>query len=344
MPQGLFLLTCLLALFPLVSGYNGSAPANGPKYEQIRVISYNVENLFDTLDDPITHDEEFMPGTEKQWTGERYHKKLKMLSQVIHDAMGDQHSLVGLIEVENREVLEDLISTELLKEYSFQIVHRNSPDARGIDVALLVPDNIKIMEREFLNITLPEDSLFRTRDVLLARLYWEGTEFWCSVNHFPSRRGGEEASAPKRALVASWLKYFTDSIHRKEPQMPFVIMGDFNDEPTDSSLYQVLGATSPKEKGELVNLMWGLHLDKKGTYNYRGNWNMLDQFIVSRSLTDSTAVLHVGGDGATIITADHLLEQQGRYAGNPWRTYAGNHYLGGYSDHLPIRMTLYLKQ
>lgn len=331
----------LAALFSF-SLFTGTSPApeqEQKKVQDLKIMFYNVENLFDTLDAPDKDDAEFLPDAKKQWNSQRYQAKLDSLARVIGAALANNAGIVGLAEIENRLVLDDLVAHPLLAKRKFKIQHQESPDERGIDVALLVPEHIVCDSTFFIPIHFAADSTEKTRDILMARVKLNKKELWLAVAHFPSRSGGEEVSRPKRMFVASELKSKMEQLKKNSTQSSFLIMGDFNDEPADSSMYYVLGADSLGGKSDLVNLMWPLKNQGKGTYKYRDSWNMLDQFIVSRNLMENSPI-KVLEPGAIIYSESYLMEQEGKFKGNPWRTFAGNNYLGGYSDHFPILITL----
>ncbi len=310
--------------------------------QSYKLAFYNVENLFDTTDDPETLDEDFTPDGKQQWTPERYQAKLGKISQVL-DSMGTPH-FIGLAEVENQTVLEDLISTESLKSGDYGIIHKNSPDMRGIDVALLYQkQHFKVLETEFIRVNFPDfiEKDYTSRDILHAKgKLSNGEILHIFVNHWPSRRGGLQQSEPKRLFVAQHVKLAVNDILEKDPKALIVLMGDFNDEPNNSSIASVLGAlpdNSAAIDGLLYNCFYSMDKDKKGSYNYRGNWNMLDQFIVSGYLKDPTAPLMV--KNPTIHRYEWLM-YQGKNGPTPNRTYGGPNYYGGYSDHLPVSIEL----
>lgn len=329
----------LIGLGALIIGASPANPNANTKYKNLEILFYNVENLFDTIDDPQKNDDEFLPGSEKQWNSERYHKKLDSLVKVIQGTLEINHGIIGLVEIENRQVLEDLVNHPLLKFRRLQIIHHDSPDERGIDVALLLPPQLRCDSNYAIGIEFPENKKLKTRDILMARIHLNKKPFWISVNHFPSRRGGEEASRRKRAHVASVLRGELNKLQAADTSVSFIIMGDFNDEPMDSSLSAVLGAGPEKAETDLVNLMWNFQERGYGSYRYKEDWNMLDQIIVSRKLL-SFGETFVSPNSARIYVADYLVEQEGKFKGNPWRTYAGNKYLGGFSDHLPVLVSL----
>jgi predicted extracellular nuclease len=307
-----------------------------------KIAFYNVENLFDTEDDPVTLDEDFTPEGRQEWTAERYEAKLGKISQVL-DSLRKPH-FIGLAEIENQKVLEDLINTESLKTEDYGIVHKNSPDRRGIDVALLYKkQDFKILETEFIRINFPDyiEKDYTSRDILYAKgKLSNGEVLHVFVNHWPSRRGGLKQSEPKRLFVAQHVKKAVDDILYKDPKALVVLMGDFNDEPNNSSITSVLGALpddSAALEGLLYNCFYVQDQEKKGSYNYRGNWNMLDQIIVSGYLKDPKSPLMV--KKPTIHKYKWLL-YEGKNGATPNRTYGGPNYYGGFSDHLPVSIEL----
>ena len=264
--------------------------------ESYKIAFYNVENLFDTEDDPTTLDNDFTPEGKQKWTTERYQAKLTKIAQVM-DSLEKPH-FIGLSEVENQTVLEDLIKTEALKTEDYGIIHKNSPDMRGIDVALLYKkQNFQVLKTEFIRVTFPDfiEKDYTSRDILYAKgKLSNGEILHVFVNHWPSRRGGLKQSEPKRLFVAQHAKKAVDEILYKDPKALIVLMGDFNDEPDNTSLTSVLGALPDESAaldGLLYNCFYSQDQEKKGSYNYRGNWNMLDQIIVSGYLRNPAAPL-----------------------------------------------------
>lgn len=296
------------------------------------IVSYNVENLFDVHDDPATADEDYTPRGALQWTPERYATKLARLAEAIGWSAQGTPAIVGLVEVENRSVVEDLARTGDLKAVGYRVVHHDSPDERGIDVALLVdPRYAKVLREEPLAVPLDSD---RTRDVLYVELALAADErLHVFVNHWPSRRDGEKGAA-KRMAAAAVLRGAVDEVVNTDPDAQVLIIGDLNDGPTDRSVRDGLGAVCNADgKGTLFALMCMGQPKGHGSYNYQGEWSYLDQMIVSRALLDKVAEAKAFWD-------DRLLFKHPRYGRSPDRTYAGNDYKGGYSDHLPIYLRL----
>ncbi len=304
---------------------------------------YNVENLFDTLDDPYKNDDYFTPEGPVQWTAERYKTKLVNLSKVINEmADGQAPAILGLCEVENLLVLQDLVKQDLLKDENYSIVHIESDDERGIDNAILYREEFfKPYESgvEKIDLEMYDD---KTRDILWSKGVLEnGDTLIVLVNHWPSRGGGQLESDPKRAQAAKTLRALVARMEAQLPNAAIVTMGDFNDEPIDNSIAQHLGATSSPQSGHLYNLMGQMDKDGLGSYCYRGNWNMLDQIMVNGVLFDGRG-LEVDPDKTGIKSEDWLKQVDPDYYGYPLRTYGGRKYLGGYSDHFVVYTALIL--
>ena len=317
------------------------------KEDQWTIIFYNVENLFDTLDNPVKIDEEFTPGSEKSWNLERYEKKLNDLGRVITSANPSElPEIIGLCEVENVQVLMDLVSTDAFRKGDYGIVHFESPDVRGIDAALLYrKDEFTVMEQKKLPVIFPFDSTETTRDILYVKGQTSDKEtLHFYVNHWSSRRGGEKETEPKRIFAAVTLRQEIDVLLNREPSAKIVIMGDFNDEPTNTSVFGMLMANNKKKNAsgrDLYNMMYDMHNDEnKGTYNYRGNWNMLDHIIISQALLSAKSGLSAEHDGAKIFSADWMMYNDENRGKVPSRTYGGPNYYGGISDHLPVYVIL----
>lgn len=301
----------------------------------VRVAFYNVENLFDTIDDPNGRDEEFLPSAEKAWTLERYQKKIDGLVQVFTDL--NQPAFIGLCEVENERVMLDLAAHAGLRKANYQTVHFESPDYRGIDVGLLYKKkDFKVLEKEVITINFPREIVedYTTRDVLVVTgVFRKCDTLSLIVNHWPSRRGGLKASSPKREYVAEQVRKKVAELYQDNSEANVIIMGDFNDEPDNISIKEVL-----LKEENLANAMLDLDLAGEGTYNYRGAWNMIDQFVVSKSFYQAINPLTVENIG--IFKGEYLFYKDKKYGNRPSRTYGGSRYFGGYSDHLPIYLDL----
>ena len=311
--------------------------------QSFNVVFYNVENLFDTIDDPKISDEEFLPGAKTPWTQERYQVKLQNLARVLSSINGeDLPVLIGLCEVENRQVLEDLAEQKALKKGKYHIVHYDSPDERGIDNALLYRKSaFRVIDSRPVPVRLTKAGDDATRDIL----YVKGTlrsspadTLHLFVNHWPSRRGGQEASEPNRIDAALTLKQQVDSLFRLNEWANIIIMGDFNDEPYDSSLFSVLKAFNPtynpKSEITLYNMMSEAYHDGKGTI-YWDRWQVFDQIILSTNLIIKQTGLVLPEFEGRIFSEEWMLFKAGDGTLRPNRT-AGREYYGGYSDHLPV--------
>ena len=318
------------------------------KDEVLTVMFYNVENLFDTESDPEINDEEFTPESEKAWNLEKYEKKLNDIASVIKAVnKSELPEIVGLCEVENLRVIEDLILTKDLKRGDYGIVHRESPDQRGIDCALLYNmEEFSILKSNGIAVVFPFDSTLTTRDILYVKGKTNDNDILhFFVNHWSSRWGGEKESEPKRLYCAVTLRMEVDKVLNEDPEAKIIIMGDFNDEPTNRSVYEMLLANNKRKNAgdrELFNLMYDGHNQRnEGSYNYQGNWNMLDQIIVSRPVITKRDGWHCGYDDGKIFKEDFMLfYDENRQDHVPNRTYGGPNYYGGYSDHLPVYVTL----
>jgi len=335
---GILILAIILGLVCLILS------KNEVDRKQIEVVFYNVENLFDTIEDPAVWDDDFLPDSANNWTSERYAKKLtdlaKVLTAISEDGLPE---VIGVCEIENRQVVEDLFNTDSLGNAKFKVVHEDSPDKRGIDVALAYNSSVlSELYHEKIRYSFAFEPETTTRDILYVKLLTAHNDtLHFFVNHWPSRRGGEEASEPKRLKAATMLRTKMDSILLKNHNAKIIAMGDFNDYPNNRSMTEIMNC-EPEANQRLTNLTYNFHESGLGTYNYKGEWGMLDQFIVSDGLLYSAAGYATSDSSAAIFKKDWLLyfpDNGGEPS--PSRTYGGPNYYGGYSDHLPIRLTLY---
>lgn len=322
------------------------------QYQLGMVGFYNLENLFDTIDDPNTNDDQFLPNGSYAWSGMKYKNKLHNLATVIA-TMGQEvggvrlqcPDILGVSEIENRLVLEDLVAQPELQAYNFGIVHYDGPDRRGVDVGLLYKkDKYRVLGSRSVRLYDSLQPDFLTRDQLVVSGIYMGDTLHFIVNHWPSRLGGEKRSSPKREMAARLTRRIVDSILAVSPQAKIIVTGDLNDDPINKSVVEVMRA--PKEDdytklepGQMFNASYGLFKRGVGTLCYRGQWNLFDQMLLSQGL--------VGKDRSTlkfygfrIFNDPMLLQKSGRYAGYPLRTHAGGVYLNGYSDHFPVYMIL----
>ncbi len=308
------------------------------------VVSYNVENLFDTINSPLFDDDEFTPSGTKEWTYDRYTKKLNDLGRVILSIPGKElPALIGLSEIENRGVLEDLIKVRGIRKGKYEIVHEDDQDPRGIECALLYrPDLFKYKSHEYVPIADPVDPDYLYRGILHVHGKGpDGSSLHIFVNHWKSRSGGERETQRQRMFSAITLRKQMDLLMSRESDFKVIVMGDFNDEPTNRSLTNGLSALNKRrniQMGDYYNLFYDLHnIEGKGTYNYQGNWNMLDQVIVSYNLLDQERGLTTGYESGVILKEEWMLYESEKYGESlPSATYGGPEYYGGPSDHLPI--------
>lgn len=335
----------VLFLILMVSFTSLKAQTNG-KYQKICIGFYNVENLFDTINQPDVNDEEFTPEGSNEWNALRYNRKLLHLSEAISRIGGNGAVILGLAEVENRKAVEDLIRTPLLKNHNYGIVHYDSPEPRGIDVALLYDKNVFTLHHSKAHPLLLKDNPdFKTRDILQASGTIAGETFHFLVAHFPSRREGVLQSEYRRIASAGLMRHITDSLLQRQPAAKIVLMGDFNDNPDNLSLSKVLQAENhftPLSPLRLYNPMAQPYKAGKGSSVYRNEWQLFDNIIVNGNFTgDNPLAFRLYKDPQTgersfIFNASFLTRQSGRNPGYPTRTYAGKKYFGGYSDHFPV--------
>lgn len=336
-----------LALLPMLAVVAQPAKKNAKHTRQsFTVMFYNVENLYDTVNDPITNDDEFTPSGKVPWTKDRLETKIKHTGQVIADitspAMPD---LVGFAEIENQKVLEMLTSSAGLSKTKYSIVHYDSPDERGIDVALLYnPSTFKVVLSEPLQVTLPDSDL--TRDILYVKGKLNtGEILHVFINHWPSRREGSEVSALKRMAAANVLRAKVDVLQKLEKNPKILILGDFNDEPSDNSITQGLKALAPDQSvtnNNLYSLLFPQFKKGEGSLFYK-DWDLFDQVIVSGNLLSGKKGLRTSVNDAGIFSAEYLLFKNKTGESRPNRTMSGDKYYGGYSDHLPVYLKFDLK-
>ena len=321
--------------------------------QSYKVVFYNLENFFDTVDDPHVQDDAFTPAGSRKWDAERYACKLAHVEQVFADMAAPDGALpavIGVAEVENRGVVEDIVATERLAPADYRIVHFDSPDERGIDVAFLYRADCFAFEGcRPVRTEVPELPHFKTRDILTVWGTIEREPFFFVVSHWPSRLGGQEASEFKRMAVGRQIRALADSVLAARPATKIVVMGDFNDDPIDKSVVEGLEAritVDELQTGDFFNPFAAVYRAGAGTSVYNGIWNLFDHIVVTENLaTGSDGGLQLQRDAATtwrgmIFKPDYLLESEGEYRGSPRRTFVGRHYQGGYSDHLPVSISI----
>lgn len=304
---------------------------------------YNVENLFDIDDDPNTKDDEFTPEGSKKWNKERYDKKLKNLSIVISSIRDNElPELVGLCEVENRKVIQDLILQDRIKDIEYRFVHQESPDTRGIDVALLYDaEEFHYLNHKIIPVKPEFDKNFKSRDILyISGIINKTDTLHVFVNHWKSRWGGTEETEKYRVEYAKSLRNEIDQITSTYRSAKILVMGDLNDTPINKSVKETLKADNSGNKESLNNLMLPFTESGLGTHNYKGEWSVLDHIIVSNSLLNCTTGFVVKNKEAHIFSADWITYESKEGNKSPNRTYGGPNYYGGYSDHYPVYVVL----
>ena len=311
------------------------------------VAFYNLENLFDTINNNGKYDLEFSPEGSHNWDGRKYWSKIKnmsyAISQLTTDYTPDGPALIGCSEIENITVLQDLVNAEAQKKWNLQIIHHDSPDRRGVDVSLLYnPKFFKPIRTTNHRLVIPEMPYFLTRDQMCVVGLLGGCRTAVIVNHWPSRRGGEAESSWLREAAAALTMQICDSLYKVDPDMGVIIMGDLNDDPHNKSVAKVIGAVKnikDCKEGGYYNPFWKKLDDGIGSYIYRGGWDLFDQIIVNYNLVK-------GKNGLTYKNCKvwndlpFLIQQDGQYKGYPLRTFSSGKWSNGYSDHLPTEIFL----
>jgi len=330
----------LLAIFALF--LTNQAQAQDKQYRVGCIAFYNQENFYDTIHDTTINDHDFLPDGPYHWNTERYNNKLDHMSTVISQIGSELFpggpAIIGISEIENRQVVEDLVNTPKLKASGYQFIHYESPDSRGIDVALLYrPAFFKVTSTRSVRLVMKDNPGFKTRDQLVVSGIYDGEPLHIIVNHWPSRFGGEKKSLPNRKAAAELTKSLADSILKTNPNAKIVIMGDLNDDPTSPSLLKVLKAKGDAQdvgSKDYFNTMYQLFKEGKGSLAYHDTWNLFDQIIISEPLLNAKPGTYKFLK-AKIFNAPFITQQDGQYAGYPLRTYSGTTYQNGYSDHFP---------
>ncbi len=336
----------ILVFFTLTAYFHTLKAQDEKSYDISTIAFYNLENLFDTIVDPDPNkilQDEFTPKGKNMWNTERYLQKLENMSFVISQLGAEQTNtapiIVGISEVENKGVIQDLINHPNLKKYNYGIVHYESPDKRGIDIALIYrKDFVTIKSSESRRLHYPEKEDFRTRDQLVVEAKIQDESIFILVNHWPSRRGGEKRSSPLREAAAKLSRSIADSINAIHTDAKIIIMGDFNDDPTNKSVKEVLNTSSDIndiKTGQYYNPMEEKYKIGNGTGAYNDTWNLFDQLIISKSLVKADPNSWKFST-AKIYKNAKLIQNYGKYRGYPKRTFAGGAWLGGYSDHFPV--------
>ena len=354
-----FFLLPLLALLAFAASAQNKGNAQGAQYQVFGVAFYNLENLFDTIpNNPLGRDAEFTPTGKNQWDGKKYRSKINNLARAICNfptsTTPSGPAFIGVSEIENRSVLEDLVraiddrlKAEGKKPWNLQIVHHDSPDRRGVDVgALYNPRQFRLVNVSNTLLTIEGNPDFRSRDQMCVTGILGGDTVSVIVNHWPSRLGGQERSSYLREAAAELSKQIADSLWAIRPNQGVIIMGDLNDDPQDKSCAVSLGAKRDmKDVGphQFFNPWWKL-LDRGiGTLAYKGQWNLFDQIIVSGTLLKQNDA-RLTYSSCKVNNFDFLFDTEGQRQGYPKRTFASGAWLNGYSDHFPTEIFLYVSR
>lgn len=333
--------TCLLAaaVFACTAHKPGTA-----------VVFYNLENLFDTIDDPDTNDDEFLPEGARCWTDDKYRQKLGNMSRVLADIAAHNDgfpAVIGVAEVENIGVMRDLAAQPALADGGYEIVHFDSPDARGIDCGFFYrPDLFRIEGSAAVKFAPAERPDLRTRDMVTMWGTLYGEPFCFIVTHWPSRLGGKEETAPLRMLAAAQCRRMADSVRMANPKVKVVIMGDMNDDATDDSIVEGLGCAARPEELDGERRMFNPFIEilksGRGTLAYRDSWNLFDNIIVSDNMAGEGSrglKIERAADSefyGHIFCEPYMVQSEGRYRGYPLRTFIGTNFMNGFSDHFPV--------
>lgn len=333
-------------LFAILSFYT-----SGHAQKPYKVVFYNLENFFDLENDPDVLDDEFTPDGPKKWTQDKYDKKLSNIEKVFFNIAAIDKSypvVIGVCEVENRNVLEDIVATRKLSPANYHIVHYDSPEIRGVDAAFLYrPDVLQLEGSKAIRTVIPSLPNFKTRDIVTMWGKIDHEDFFFMVAHWPSRLGGKEVSAFKRIAVGRQMRHIADSVRALRPATKVVMMGDFNDDPTDESVAGEKGIGAKIKAKEVRPEDYyapnaALLKAGYGTLAYGDAWNIFDNMIVSGNLIDGNS------DGLKLRKAErskfygnifkrhYMVQKEGQFKGYPLRTYVGNNFQGGFSDHFPV--------
>ena len=352
MKKILFIALALVLLIPAFRSKAQDATDNGKRYNMYGVAFYNLENLFDTINSNGTYDLEFSPNGARQWDGKKYwskqHNMAYAISQFATNATPGGPAIIGVSEIENITVLQDLVKQPEIKKWHLQIVHHDSPDRRGIDVGLLYnPRVFKVLNVTNQRLKVASNPDLRTRDQLCVTGLLAGEKVTVMVNHWPSRLGGEERSSYLREAAAQMAKNTIDSLLKDDPNQGIIFMGDLNDDPMNKSCAEVLeGKRNIKDvddPDDIYNPFWDKLANGIGTLAYKGSWNLFDQIVMTGYFTkyaDSKEKPQLTFVRADVMNKTFLRTSEGDRQGYPLRTYSGGVFLNGYSDHFPTQIFL----
>ena len=337
--------------------------ADAQKHKSYVIGFYNLENLFDTYHDEGKNDYEYLPDGANEWTEEKYAKKLRNMARVIADMKKDNgawHAVLGVSEVENRHVLEDLVSEPAIAEANYQIVHYDGPDRRGVDCALFYrPEVFTYITSESIPFTFEpsridwsawteeEKEAFRTRDILMVRGTIDGEMFAFFVCHLPSRLGGKGADLRPRGAEIAYMRAM--ELQEEFPGIKIVVMGDMNDNPTDISMTEYLHGTEFRDDlddEDFFNPFLSMIKAGYSSLSYRGEGNIFDIVMVNKALADAEddtfeiqPILKKKFYGR-IFSKPYMTNQSGQYKGTPFRTFSNGAFVGGFSDHYPTYIVI----
>ncbi|MDR2928611.1 MAG: endonuclease/exonuclease/phosphatase family protein [Cytophagaceae bacterium] len=335
----------------LCSLFLGYAHLSCSQQSRVGIVAfYNIENLYDTIDNKDVSDTEFTPESPKKWNSQRYWERIDRTAEVIskfgHHENIPGAAIVGLSEIENSGVLNDLVKAKPIRHLDYHIVQFDSPDRRGVDVALLYqPRYFKVTTAKAVPLYVydnkTKERIF-TRDQLVVSGIFDGEPMHFIVNHWPARRGSGPPNGWLRNEAAKLARSLVDSIAKAEPNAKVIVMGDLNDDPTDESIRLYMKARDDRNRlsdDQMFNTMGAYFRRGVGSLAYQDKWNLFDQIIITQSFLERKQTGY-RFHSARVFNDSFLTEQQGRYKGYPKRTYVGNEYKGGYSDHFPVYIVL----
>lgn len=337
----------LISIISLISCVLFAEPQQSKKqYQVVGVAFYNLENLFDTINTNGSYDLEYSPAGAKKWDGRKYWSKIANMSYAISQLATERTpggpAIIGVSEIENESVLKDLVKADPIKKWMLQVVHHDSPDRRGVDVALLYnPRYFRMLNVNNHRLKIEGYDSFRTRDQMCVTGILMGDTVSVIVNHWPSRMGGQAQSSYLREAAAALSKQIADSVWAVNPHQSVIVMGDLNDDPFDKSCAEVLGAKKDKKDVDyhgFYNPFWAVSDKGIGSLGYRGSWNLFDQIILSGDLVKEGNGLMYWN--CLVHNLDFLTGNEGNRQGYPLRTFASGVYLNGYSDHYPTQVFL----
>ncbi|MCM1163689.1 MAG: endonuclease/exonuclease/phosphatase family protein [Muribaculaceae bacterium] len=338
----------LLVAVLTAMGLSAQTATDRKQFMVFGVAFYNLENLFDTINNNGSYDLEFSPAGSRQWNGEKYWSKINNLARAISNMTSkttpNGPAIIGVSEIENKSVLNDLVRAEAIRKWHLQVVHHDSPDRRGVDVSLLYnPRMFKVIDVTNHTLKIEGYESFRTRDQMCVTGILGGDTLSVIVNHWPSRLGGQEQSSYLREAAADLSKHIADSLWALRPNQGVIVMGDLNDDPMDRSCAVSLGANKDENKVSdhgFYNPWWKM-LDRGiGTLAYRSSWNLFDQIIVSGTLLKKNNPDGLQYWKCRVNNFDFLIDREGQRQGYPKRTFASGQWLNGYSDHFPTEIFL----